>query len=46
MKKTYETPVCQAIIASDEDILTASQFTTANKVNDEGDFENGGVIYW
>ena len=47
MKKTYETPVCRAIIASDEDILTASKFTTADQVDGQGGFDDkGGVIYW
>ena len=45
MKKTYETPVCQAIIASDEDILTTS-FVEVEKNSGQGGFENGGVIEW
>ena len=47
MKKTYETPVCQAIIASDEDILTVSQFVEVN-TDDEGNFDDpsNAVITW
>lgn len=49
MKKTYETPVCQAIIASDEDILTASDFTVAEQESDPekpGGYKDGAIIQW
>ena len=46
MKKIYETPICQTICTAEDDILTASQFTIAKKVNDEGGFDDGGVIKW
>ena len=48
MKKTYETPVCQAIIASDEDILTTSttEYVDAKVGDGTGDFDHGGIIYW
>jgi hypothetical protein len=46
MKKIYETPICQTVYTAEEDILTASQFTIAKKVDDEGGFEEGGIIRW
>ena len=46
MKKTYQSPECQAILLADDDILTTS-FTEVSKNDGEGDFENGGaVITW
>ena len=47
MKKIYETPICQTVITSDEDILTASTFTLiTDKVNGEGGFDDGAIIQW
>ena len=45
MKKIYETPICQTVITSDEDILTASKFTPVEKVDGEGGFGDI-VIKW
>ena len=45
MKKTYQSPQCQAILLADDDILTTS-FTEVSKNEGEGDFDGGAVITW
>lgn len=49
MKKTYQSPECQAILLADDDILTESTnaYTEVNKDGGaNGGFDNGAVIYW
>ena len=46
MKKIYETPICQTVITSDEDILTASKFINFAEKK-EGSFDDSdAVVYW
>lgn len=47
MRKTYKPPVCQAIIASDEDVLTASQYVEVS-TQEEGNMDDpsNAVVYW
>ena len=42
MKKTYQSPQCQAILLADDDILTESQFTPVS-TQEEGNFGDGGA---
>ena len=48
MKKTYQSPECQAILLADDDILTTSttEYVDAQVGEDPGDFSGGGIIYW
>ena len=45
MKKTYQSPQCQAILLADDDILTES-FQKAVQNTGEGDMNGGAVIDW
>ena len=42
MKKTYQSPQCQAILLADDDILTESQFTPVS-TQEEGNIGDGGA---
>ena len=49
MKKTYQSPECQAILLADDDILTESGYIEANKDDENtGSFgdKNSAVIEW
>ena len=48
MKKTYQSPRCQAILLADDDVLTTSTYTLATPDEGTGNFgdEGSAVIEW
>ena len=50
MKKEYEVPFCKVVSVEKKDILTASpttsDYVSANKKNEQGDYSGGAYIGW